>query len=197
MEREPVTTNPKWLDWYAKKMHVADEYISSNITVDKFSVDLVIPYITVMAQTRLSLIPYVKMPRDVMVLHSFAQLINVNQIPAHILTEFKRTFQYHPNITAIYFDHKIADAVSTFNKIYMLAPLFNCPSMTKSMCFIENCMCKDIPERINIYEYHMDIEHDLEKPCPPTFYRNISYTLNGNVLDANALAYDLLNKPLT
>lgn len=191
----PDVTSKEWLVWYDNINHDAEQYIR-NISIKQFSVDLIIPFMSILAQAKLRTIHYIKIPTDCIVFPIFSQQVNVERIPAHILNEFKRTFQYHKDISAIYFDHKIADAVSTFHKIYLLAPLFNCAVKNKSIGFIENCKRTIIPDNIGIYDYYIDLEPNMKDACPPTFYKQLKYTFNGKPVDSNIYVFELFeDKP--
>jgi hypothetical protein len=147
---------------------------------------------SILAQTKLQSIHYVKIPEDCVVFPIFSQQVNVERIPVHILNEFKRTFQYHKDISAIFFDHKIADAVSTFNKIYLLAPLFNCAVKNKRVGFIENCDATVIPDNINVYNYYIDLEPEIGKrACPPSYYKHLTYTFNKKPVDPDLYVFEL------
>lgn len=189
----PKVTDKKWLDWYDNINDKAEQYVR-NISIEVFSVDLIIPFMSVLAQAKLRNIHYIKIPEDCVVFPIFNQQINTERIPTHILNEFKRTFQYHKDISAIYFDHKIADAVSTFHKIYLLAPLFNCAVKNKSVGFIENCTRNRVPDNIKIYDYYIDLEQQLEDPCPRTFYKQLDYVFNGKPVESNMYVFELFEE---
>lgn len=185
----PPSTSKKWLLWY-NSVHIEAEKHINKIPITKFSVDLVIPYMSILAQAKLKTFHYIKIPADCIVFPIFSQQINTERIPTHIMNEFRRTFQYHKDISAIYFDHKVADAVSTFHKIYLLAPLFNCSIKNRKFGFIENCDKKTIPDTINIYDYHVNIEKE-EIVCPPTFYKQLKYTYNKKTIDTERPIYEI------
>lgn len=189
---EPDVHSLKWLDWHDNVYKGADEYIKK-ISLNDFSVDLIIPYMSILAQVRMREFHYVKIPELCIVFPTFAQQVNVEMIPAHIINEFKGSFQYHKDISAIYFDHKIADAISTFNKIYVLAPLFNCAVKNRRVGFIDNCNSTTIPDNLNIYDYYIDMEAEMgSQVCPSTFYKHIKYTFNNVVLKQDAYIYNIL-----
>lgn len=177
--KEPDQTKIEWVDWLNDiTEHVNG--IQKTLDKDKFSVNLIVPYISTMAQQIISGYHYILVARDAKIFKLFRQHINVHEYNQGVMREFGSSFQYHPDVSAIYFDHKIADAVSTFNKIYLLAPVFNCGSLRKSICFIDGCCGeKDIDESIDIYGVYINIEDHLDgKACPPTFYKSIVYTYN-------------------
>ena len=187
----PPETDRKWRDWYSDINILADKVIR-DISVENFSVDLILPYMSTLAQSRIRSIHYIKIPKDCVVFPIFNQQVDIDRIPNNILNVFKGTFQYHKDISAIYFDHKIADAVSTFHKIYLLAPLFNCAMENMSIGFIENCKSINIPKNISIYEFHMDLEKSMKKICPSAFYKSIKYTLNGKIVERNCRISDII-----
>jgi hypothetical protein len=193
---KPVPPNiysKKWLEWYEKVDVSSNTYIQT-IDINNFSVDVIIPYMSILAQKRLHDIHYVRVPRTCRVFSIFSQQVDMEMIPIHILNEFKRTFQYHKDISAIYFDHKIADAVSTFHKIYLLAPVFNCSVSNNRVGFIENCDDDKIPDSVNIYDYHVDLEKAGHKTCPLSFYKNLKYTFNGKSVDPSVYVFDLFKE---
>lgn len=181
-EPEPPETDIKWNTWYDNNAHASAEYIK-NIPTETFSVNLIVPYVSVLAKLRLGLIKHIRIPIHCQVFPSFSQLVNTDKIPGVILNEFKRTFQWHPEISAIYFDHKIADALSTFNKVYLFAPLFNCAVSTRAISFIDNC-ANTTPEDMDIYKFLPNAQDSYGEQCPPTYYKKIKYTLQGkNIAD--------------
>jgi hypothetical protein len=187
---EPKATDVKWLKWYENTQRDARQIIES-IDINKFSVDLIIPYMSILANISLKKIHYVRIPKVCKVFSIFSQQIDINRIPIHVLNEFRNTFQYHKDISAVYFDHKIADALSTFNKIYTLAPLFNCSVSNKSIKFIDNCPDAKIPKNINIYNFYMDIEKQVKSICPVSFYKTIKYTFNKKPVKSDKQTRDL------
>ena len=186
----PSETSIEWIQWYDNMITAAKAYENS-IPLGQFSVDLIIPYMSNLAQIRLKKISYVKIPEMCRIFPIFSRQINVERVPTHVLNEFRKTFQFHKDISAIYFDHKIADAVSTFHKVYLLAPLFNC-SLDRSLNFIEGCPDMEIPKDINMYAQYNDLEQLLgDNACPKTFYRSIIYTLNNKLVDTNMMSVEL------
>lgn len=186
IESEPSNYERGWLDWNTRTLRDSKKLIDSK-SIDVFSVDLIIPYMTNNAIEKIKNIHYVKVSKLIDRVPLFSDIININSIPNYILSEFKKTFQYHNQITCTYFDHKVADAVSTFNKIYNLAPIFNYKITNKRIGFIENCQdVKTLPDDIDIYDYYLDTgkESTLEN-CPKTFYKGIKYTYNKKIVDTN------------
>jgi hypothetical protein len=187
----PDVHKHEWMEWYDNINREAEDYIKK-ISIKDFSVDLIIPFMSILAQIRLQNIHYVKIPADCIVFPIFSQQVNIDRMPVHILNEFKRTFQYHKDISAIYFDHKVADAVSTFHKIYLLAPLFNCSVDNIKIGFIDNCEENVIPDNINVYNYYIDLGTELgNKTCPPSYYKHIDYTFNKKKVDSNLYIFEL------
>ena len=190
----PEQTSPAWLTWYDANLISAEKF-AANIPLDMFSVDLIVPYMSILSQTKLRKIGYVKIPESCTVFPIFGQTVEIDRFSAHAISEFKRTFQYHRDISAIYFDHKIADAVSTFNKIYLLAPIFNSAVKNRGLGFIENCKRDSIPDNININDYSVDVENDLTDACPPTFYRSIAYTYGAKRVSPDAYIINVITSP--
>jgi hypothetical protein len=185
----PSPHDPEWLIWHASMKEEVGRIVQQ-IDITQFSVDLIIPYMSILADKRLERIHYVKKARAARVFPIFAQVFDVEQRPPHIANEFRRTFQYHKDISAIYFDHKIADGLSTFNKVYLFAPLFNCNPPNMNIPFIEGCM-RRIPEGINPHDFIPDVER-LVPVCPPTFYKTIDYTWRGEKIDRKLTVFGVL-----
>lgn len=181
---EPESTSREWLDW-RKKIIDDTVIIEKTLDIRRFSINLLIPFIGSMAMDIVLSNKYIMLPKDIKNFKTFREEINTQDYPQNVLNEFEQSFQYHTNISAIYFDHKIADAVSTFNKVYLLAPVFNCNITNLSSCFIDGCSNdKKIPDHIKIYDTYVNVEDKLEgKACPPTFYKSIKYTYNGQIID--------------
>jgi len=70
-------------------------------------------------------------------------------------------------ICSIYFDHKLADFLSTFTRI-----------LSNGSNIIDD-------ENIRLINNCEDI--DVDKTCPPAFYKSIIYTYNGNILEEDNL----------
>jgi hypothetical protein len=190
----PDMHNKEWLQWY-KRINIDAELYVKSILANDFSVDVIVPYMSILAKTRLHRLHYVKISSLSIVFPIFSQQLDMERIPVHSLNEFKRTFQYHKDISAIYFDHKIADSMSTFHKVYMLAPLFNCTIQNKRVGFIDNCNEEKIPDNINIYDHYMDVEVEMgSSACPPSFYKHIAYTFRKKLVDPTMYVFNLFDE---
>lgn len=189
----PSATDKKWLSWYDDTVRSSRDIIKK-IQINTFSVDIIVPFIGSIAHEVLSNIHYVKIPKDCDVFPSFNHLMDIKKFPVDILNEFKLTFQYHENISAIYFDHKIADAVSVFHKIYLLAPLFNCNMKNQRVGFVENCNAEKIPDSIDIYKQYIDVESISKDICPRTHYKHINYAFNKKNVDISARVRDIMGE---
>jgi hypothetical protein len=187
----PPETSDAWLEWFDDIVNGATQFIKK-ISIQQFSADLIIPWMSSVAQTRLHTLDYVKIPKKCIIFPTFDQRINMARLPTYVINEFQQTFQYHKEVSAIYFDHKVADAVSTFHKVYLLAPLFNCTVTNKSAKFIEGCPSDDIPDGIDVHAYHLNLEKTLKKDtCPGTFYKSIIYTYKNNSLKPDTQFADI------
>jgi hypothetical protein len=137
--------------------------------------------------------PYIVVPRNTNIFDMFMEYPDVK---AYINEKYRdhggskyyenlyTIFQMHPKICSLYFDHKIADSVSTFQKIYYLSPLFGCPNSLESIPFIEGCgnvgEIKTLKSEIDVYRYFNNLEKsNKDVACPPTFYKSIIYTYKG------------------
>lgn len=190
---EPSANSQEWIAWNAEVTARVSE-IEAKLDVRAFSINLMIPYMSTYAQQNIIDRRFLMVPKDAHIFKLFRERVNIHDFPQGVLREFESTFQYHSNIAAIYFDHKIADAVSTFNKVYLLAPVFGCENLQKSVCFIDGCTnSREIPEGINVYDIFINVEDVLEKrACPRTFYKSIKYTMHGRPITSLCL-YDALS----
>jgi hypothetical protein len=87
--------------------------------------------------------------------------------------------------TPIYFDHKIADEVSTFNKVLFTGAY---PINTGGICEINPLIggCDNIPQIQSLFGKNpcaTTITLDSEVPCFPSFYKTISYTFHDTVVN--------------
>jgi 16S rRNA G966 N2-methylase RsmD len=191
-QKMPSVNDRAWLTW--KKQTTAEvDALIKNIDPRQFSVDILAPYMSALASARFALIPYVRVSQLAVVFPVFGQSLDLVGIPAAVQREFRTTFQWHKDISAIYFDHKVADAVSTFNKVYLTAPIFNCSTSGRMLQFIDGCGCGDAPPEpqqqpgktppqesppVDLEAFQVDLEKKM-KVCPATFYKSIAYTFGG------------------
>jgi hypothetical protein len=84
-------------------------------------------------------------------------------------------FQWTKRAHAIYFDHKLADAVSVLNKILAFGPIRdpNTGIVTTRNLIIG---CENFEYQPNDPSKAFG---DFDKVCPPPFYKSIVYTING------------------
>jgi hypothetical protein len=194
---EPDVHSDEWLTW--KKNTMDDiELIENNIDLSKFSINLIIPYIGTTANNAVKTNKFIKLPKDIKMFKSFREEVDVQILGENTISEFERSFQYHSGISAIYFDHKIADSVSTFNKVFLLSPIFNCNVINASVPFIDGCdNSKKIPAGINIYDTYINVEDELQgNVCPPTFYKSIKYTYEGADVDSTKTVEEIFDRLL-
>ena len=192
--KEPSVYSKEWITWDEKEIVAAERYLKT-IDPNKFVIDLIIPYISTVAANRLNIYSYVRLQKSTIIFSTFIEQHDIKSIPEDILYEFKSTFQYHNEVSAIYFDHKIADSISTFHKIYTLAPLFNCPELHDRIGFIDNCPnIETIDSKININELTLSFENtnNTYSICPITYYKNIKYTFNGENIPQNTMVKDII-----
>lgn len=178
--KEPSVNSSDWILWDSAVRSRTKE-IETSLDAVSFSINLMIPYMSTHAQQNIMDRRFLMIPKDVQIFKLFRERVNIHDFAVGAMREFESTFQYHSNIAAIYFDHKIADAISTFNKIYLLAPVFGCGNLKKSICFIDGCEKRKLPDEVNIYDIYVNIEDVLPRGsiCPSTFYKSIKYTMNG------------------
>jgi hypothetical protein len=188
----PPETDVKWLEWHEKISVLSQKYLKS-ISPDKFSVYLIVPFMSAMSEDIVNKLPYVFASKLCLIVPLLRQNININKYHHATIREFNHTFHYHDDISAVYFDHKVADAVSTFHKVYLLAPIFGCSIKNKSMKFIDGCPnITTIQHDIDIWDTYIELEDKLDKPCPQTFYKSISYTFNNIVINNKDLVSSVL-----
>ena len=192
---EPPDTSIEWINWLKG---VTNHTTNLEKTIDKakFSVNLLVPFMSTMAQQVITERSFVMISRSAKIFKLFREHVDMSEFNQNVIREFESSFQYHTNISAIYFDHKIADAVSTFNKVFLLAPVFNCGTLRKSVCFIQGCCnARPVDDNINIYDVYINMEDHITKACPPTFYKSIVYTNNGVKIKntESTLVYDLVS----
>ena len=173
--------------------------------IDKY---LIIAYLSNTAYTKLSTIKNVHFFKDTVVVNSYIdQLKNkYGETNPEMVENVVKMFTYNPTnlfftmgrkacncnmaYTPIYFDHKIADELSTFNKL-----LFTGSYPTTSVCEINPLIhgCNDIVMLESFFGKNpctTNYTLDSEVPCFPSFYKTILYTINGNKIneDENIVA---------
>lgn len=120
-------------------------------------------------------------------------------------TKFYKSFQCYESIIPIYFDHKIADGVSTFQKLiyFGIYPIEQtnpeCHPICKRTPLIKKCLKHNNEidseynnEKVPQYNYcHFGmVDMEDEYACPMTFYKEIIYNLSD---DDVIPKYDKLN----
>ena len=94
----------------------------------------------------------------------------------------KYLFQWEKKSHAIYFEHKLADKVSTFNKLLALGPLRDIRKNEIILRpFISTCTVDKYSVEHESFEEMFDslqtkFIDDFEKVCPTPFYKTIEYT---------------------
>ena len=203
------SNNEKSLCLYCDDMSYTGSQIKSNFlrgknanledtNIDKY---FIIAYLSNAAYTKLSTIKNVHFFKDTVVVNSYIdQLKNkygdtnpemvdnvvkmfTSQSNNPFFTMGKKACNCNMSYTPIYFDHKIADELSTFNKL-----LFTGSYPTTSVCKINPLIrgCTDIVELESFFGKNpctTNYTLDSEVPCFPSFYKTIVYTINGNKID--------------
>ena len=180
--KEPDHTDKKWLDWWSKTTQDTNS-LFKKINKNKFNIVILAPFVSTYSLKKLEQNNIITVFKDnILIYPTFLEQIS-NTI--NISNRSKNLFQYSYAISAIIFDHKIADSVSTFNKVYLLAPLFDC-NVNQAESFINNCPAK--VNGIDIYNNYLDLEKTLEsgETCPKTHYRYINYTTDGISISKNS-----------
>lgn len=205
------SNNEKSLCLYCDDMSYTGSQIKSNFmrrknaNLDDTNIDkyFIIAYLSNTAYTKLSTIKNVHFFKDTVLVDSYIdQLKNkygetnpemvqnvvkmftyTNNQNDAFFTQGRKACNCNMTYTPIYFDHKIADELSTFNKL-----LFTGSYPTTSVCEINPLVngCTNIVELEILFGKNpctTNLTLDSEVPCFPSFYKTISYTINGNKID--------------
>jgi hypothetical protein len=162
---------------------------------------IVIPYISNIAKIKLLSLENTHFFRSTIEVYSYISLLKLRyqdkepELVDNVLKMFNNDPKFkngqnacscEENYTALYFDHKIADELSTFNKLlftgsYPINPtiLKNC----KITPLINGCSVEDITDIFNVSNSFenpclrgMTLDSDI--PCFPSFYKTIKYTID-------------------
>ncbi len=107
---------------------------------------------------------------------------------------FYNTYQCHQDMIPIYFDHKIADGVSTFQKLlyFGVYPIINDDAKCVLTPLIKSCIDSNIENKDNILKgtyaditnvnhcksLYVDIPNDFT--CPETFYKKLVFNFSSD-----------------
>jgi hypothetical protein len=92
----------------------------------------------------------------------------------------------HKNISFIYFDHKLADGLSTIQRILASAPVFAANGIKGSESFIKGCKSRPWGP--------LEAKLDYADACPRAFYKGIRWTFGGLQVHKKTVILDLLSK---
>jgi len=98
---------------------------------------------------------------------------------------YYKAFLYKYTLYLIYFDHKLADGVSIFQKMLALGTYYNCDNTIGLMgpliqnCKLENYKVKNIPPSPD----QLFDDFDKTNVCPLPYYKTIQYTYKGNIIN--------------
>jgi len=82
------------------------------------------------------------------------------------------------NICNIYFDHKLASGVSTFQGIIAFGLYYTKNEAKKPIPLIRGCEDVYTTDKIKLlYDGHFDLQTSLKNMCPPAFYKTIEYSI--------------------
>lgn len=185
--------------------------IQSDAKIDKY---MIVSYISNVAREKLSLISNIHFFRDTVTVDTYINQLKVKYMETReeMVNNVLKMFDYKTSnnffimgrkacncsskYTPIYFDHKIADDLSTFNKLLFTGsyPI----ESSSSICEINPLIhgCDNIAELEKLFTKNPCINNitlDSEVPCFPSFYKTISYTINANVIDNDKNIVHLLN----
>ncbi len=172
------------------------------IPIPNFEVYITAPFISTTAKARIIDLPFVKYWSSTKIIPTLKEqfLAGLAETDIQRYTEIynlicdielegnkKYGFQCRSSIIPIYFDHKIADSISTFNKLLYFGtyPIDRSNPSCQPRCIITP-LINNCSENVNIViKYFEDKNYcsrelmDIppEKTCPPTFYKSIEYSL--------------------
>ena len=168
-----------------------------NVNVSNLDYLITCPYIGINAFNKLQHIPYVKFSSSSVIFNTFLSNVKKEPIGKYLVSEnslkkligsgtiYYNIFQYYELIYSIYFDHKLADGLSIFQKILALGSYYKCDSSVGTIgSLINGCEKTVYKEYDEILEPNKVIfDFDDEHTCPTAFYKKITYTLNGKVMN--------------
>lgn len=157
------------------------------------------PYICRTAYELLKSLP-VKFPKTTVIFDNFDTLIENSAVGCDDIVnksmkifhdrEMYNVFQYRSGLAAVYFDHKLADIMSIFQKVLALGPVYKGKAVGSLISGCENYEYKvngkiaDVSVRIP--------DFDDDGVCPVAFYKTIEYTYNGRVVDKSRIIMSLM-----
>lgn len=122
-----------------------------------------------------------------------------NQLDRNYRNTFYNGFQCHNNIIPIYFDHKIADGISTFQKLLFLGtyPIKNGECIITPLinnCFEENFQLADNFDKNRLCNEPIQNIYYFGNTCLNTYYKTIQYNFtcpidNNSFYNNNTLIY--------
>jgi len=162
-----------------------------NDIFNKINVFIAIPYLTPLVKAKLKTLPYVEYSNYSIVINRYIDELDIQYGKTHP-EDVKNVIDIMVNLNnkhklanlasmssigyvAIYFDHKVADELSTFKKILFTGayPVVNETDCNKNT-LISGCENEKIDFKCNSQLYI-----DYELSCYPSFYKTIKYTING------------------
>lgn len=175
-----------------------DDITRQYIPIPNLDIYITVPFISETAKSNISSKSFIKYWRSSQTIFSLqrqffegipeSQIQKYREIYTLLCTNHHSKhsgFQCNERIIPIYFDHKIADSYSTFNKLlyFGIYPINTSNPSCSSKCIltplINNCeQNKDVsvpylPNNNYCLDYIIDIRHDII--CPTTFYKSIDY----------------------
>ncbi len=119
---------------------------------------------------------------------------------------YNNLYMVNENKHVVYFDHKLPDSASTLNKVIATAPALD--DTIQSLTDKDKLSTRSLVRRCSVDDYEFDgkrpdprmflVKYDEEKVCPPSFYKNIAYTLDGQLIMKDEESFgDLLMKVST
>jgi hypothetical protein len=130
---------------------------------------------------------FVLIYKNVNIMQTLKEKIDTINLPRDLSSDEpgRFAFQFYEKVHSFYFDHKIADTLSTIQKILMLGPVKKSDPQDVPIPLINNCSpdsySPDDVKNLN-NTYLVDIT-ELAGHCPKTFYKTIKYQKNGKLLD--------------
>jgi hypothetical protein len=193
-KKEPSKYSKSWITWTEDIFNHKNILVNKNIS--KLKIFVLATVTTTPAKKLLTSKKYIHLIYG----KEINSFINEIDIKHYRYVRSKVRSEFSKNISAIYFDHKIADSVSTFNEIYILGKVSGCPSV-KYIKFIDGCDndkgLSELSDELKNKKMDKYPSHDFEltsnnKICPPSFYKTIKWTFNSVEIPKHNFIIDYL-----
>lgn len=177
--------------------------IINDANIDKY---ILISYLSDVAKQKISTLKNIHFFNSTINVQSYINQLKEKYFESNtaMVNNILKMFEYNPNdpifqigrvacscstkYIPIYFDHKIADELSTFNKILFTGSYPIDKNIINNSCEINpliNGCTNSVDELSKIFDNPCieSVTLDSEIPCFPTFYKTILYTFNNKVIN--------------